>query len=101
MKTRQMTPFFLSAFGALFRKLILTFKNCRYSFSWGPPFGPFWSAKYLNLGGETCKIRILSHSIQETHIEESKKRGFTFSIQLRIISKIFRVLSWSISTMIS
>ena len=57
------------------------------------PFGPFWSAKYLNFGGEYCKIRILSRSIQETYIKEYEKSGFTFSIELRINSKIFRVIS--------
>ena len=29
------------------------------------------------------------------HIEESKKPGFTFSIELRTNSKSFRVISWS------
>ena len=33
----------------------------------GPPFGLFWSPKYLNFGGESCEIRILSRSIQETY----------------------------------
>ena len=37
------------------------------------PYGPFWSTKYLNFGGESCEIRILSHSIQETNIEENEK----------------------------
>ena len=32
-----------------------------------PPFSPFWLAKHLNFGGESCKIRILSRSIQETY----------------------------------
>ena len=30
------------------------------------PFGPFWSAKYLHFGGESCEIRILPRSIKET-----------------------------------
>ena len=46
---------------------IFVFEKCQNSFSWGPPFGPFWSAKYLNFGGESCEIRILSRSIQETY----------------------------------
>ena len=29
---------------------------------------PFWSTKYLNFGGESCEIRILPRSIQETYI---------------------------------
>ena len=32
------------------------------------------------------------------HIKESKRPGFTFSIELRINSKIFRVISWSIQS---
>ena len=56
-------------------------------------FGSFWSAKYLNFGGESCEIRILSCSIEETHIGENEKPGFTFSIELRINSKMFRVIS--------
>ena len=33
----------------------------------GSSFRPFWSAKYLNFGGVTCRIRILSCSIQDTY----------------------------------
>ena len=51
----------------------LLFELClRYSYFYfifmGSPFGPFWSAKYLNFGGESCEIRILSRSIQEAYI---------------------------------
>ena len=50
------------------------------------PVGPFWSAKYLNFGGENCEIRNLSRSIQETYtLRKMKKTGFTSSIELRII----------------
>ena len=49
------------------------------------PVGPFWSAKYLNFGGENCEIRNLSRSIQETYtLRKMKKPGFTSSIELRI-----------------
>ena len=48
------------------------------------PSGPLWSVKCLNFGGESCEIRILSRSIQETYtLRKVKKKGFTFSIQLR------------------
>ena len=33
----------------------------------GSSFHPFWSAKYLNFGGVSCEIRILTHSTQETY----------------------------------
>ena len=49
------------------RKLIFAFENCQNPFSWGSPFGQFWSAKYLNVGSESCKITILPRSIQETY----------------------------------
>ena len=48
MVTRQMTPFFSSTFSDLFVVLISEFENTQNSFSCGPPFGPFWSVKYLN-----------------------------------------------------
>ena len=96
IKTRQMTLFFSSDFQALFRKLIFLVENCKNLFSWGPPFGSFWSAKYLNFQGESCEIRILSRSIQNIYtLRKSKKPGFTFSSELRTNSKIFRVISWS------
>ena len=44
---------------------IFVFEKCQNSFSWGPPFVPFWSAKYLNFGAESCEIKILSNLIQE------------------------------------
>ena len=72
-------PFFSSTPWALFEAFIFVFDKCQNSFSWGTPFGPCWSAKYLNFGGESCKIRILSRSIQEI----SKKSGFNFLIELR------------------
>ena len=60
-------PIFLSAFRALlFRKIIFTFENCQSLFSWGP----LWSVmvcKILNFEGESCEIRILFHSLQETY----------------------------------
>ena len=52
---------------ALFVIFIFVFEKCKNSFSMGPHFGSFWSAKYLNFGDENCEIKILSHSIQETY----------------------------------
>ena len=48
--------------------IIFVFGNYQNSFSWGTLFSPFWSAKYLNFGGESCEIRTFSRSIQETYI---------------------------------
>ena len=49
----------------------------------GSPFGPFWSAKYLNFGGESCETRILSRSIQETYTSRNVKNNLN---NLRAIS---------------
>ena len=46
---------------------IFVFENYQNSFSWGPRFGPFWSAKYVNFEDGSCEIRLLSRSIQETY----------------------------------
>ena len=63
----------------LFVKLIFVFEKCQNSFSWSPPFDPFWSAKYLNFGGESCEIKILSCSIQETcTLKKVKKQVLLF-----------------------
>ena len=51
----------------MFLIFIFVFEKCQISFSMGPLFGLFWSAKYLNFGGESCEIKILSHPIQETY----------------------------------
>ena len=42
-------------------------KIAKIHFQVVPPFVPFWSEKYLNFGGESCEIGILSRSIQETY----------------------------------
>ena len=60
----------------------------------GSAFGPFWPAKYLNSGDESCEISFFSRSIQETYtLRKMKKRDFTFSTELRINSEMFRVIS--------
>ena len=41
-------------------RFIFVFENFQNYFSLEPPFGLFWSAEYLSLGGENCEIRILS-----------------------------------------
>ena len=46
------------------------------------PFGPFWSTKYPNFGGESCEIRILSCSIQETYTLRKMKNQVHFFYQI-------------------
>ena len=43
-----------------------------------PPFGPFWSAKYLYFGGESCEIKILYLLIQEMHTLRKVKNYVLF-----------------------
>ena len=51
--------------------------------------------RYLNYGDESCEVTILSRSIQETYtLRKVKKTGFIVCIELRINSKIFRVISY-------
>ena len=53
--------------------------------------------KIMTFGGDTCEIQIFSCSIQKIYtLRKKNKPGFTFSIELRTNSKIFRVISWSI-----
>ena len=77
LKTRQIT---LSAFRALtVQESHFAFENCQNSFSWGPSFDLFSSAKYLNFRGESCEIRILFRSIQETYtLRKVKKQVLLF-----------------------
>ena len=61
MGTRQMTPFFSSTFYALFVTFISEFENTQNAFPFGPPFGPFWSVKYLNFWPEATDLDSLSY----------------------------------------
>ena len=76
-------------------KLIFAFENCQNSFSWGPPFGTFClqntlilEVKAVRLG--FCLLFCLFDS-GKIHIDDNKKPGFTFSLELGITSNIFRV----------
>ena len=63
-----MAPFFHLRFELyLLVMFIFVFEKYLNSFSFGPPFGPFWYAKYLNCGGECCEIRILFCLNQQTY----------------------------------
>ena len=67
-KIIQMTPFFSSTFWVLIACDIhfCIWKLPKFVFM-GSSFRSFWSSKYLNFGGVSCKIRILSRSIRETY----------------------------------
>ena len=52
---------------------------CIWKMSICPTFGPFWSAMYLDFGGESCEIKILSFSIQETYtLRKVKNQALLF-----------------------
>ena len=79
METRQMTPFILSTFSALTVSFIFVFENSQNSFSRGPPFGPFWSEKYLNFG-QKLPIRTANHTFLESrHPEVTKNLHYVLS----------------------
>ena len=67
-KIIQMTPFFSSTFWVVLACDIhfCIWKLPKFVFM-GSSFRSFWPSKYLNFGGVSCKIRILSRSIQETY----------------------------------
>ena len=65
METRQITPFFHLFFPLnLFVTFIVVFENSQNSFLCGPPFGSFWSVKYLNFG-QKLPIRTAHHTFLE------------------------------------
>ena len=67
-----MTPFFSSTFPAITETFIFIFENSQNSFSCGPPFGLFWSVKYLNFG-QKLPIRAAHHTfLEKRHPKVSK-----------------------------
>ena len=79
-----MTPFSSPTFWVLFVIFIFVFEKYQNSFSLGPPFGPFWSVKYLSFWRWNLWDRnFVPLDSGNIHIKESKEPGFTFSIELR------------------
>ena len=78
METRQMTPFFSSTFYALFVTFIFIFGNSQNSFTFGPPFGPFWSVKYFNFG-QKSPIQSTHHTFLESRHPEVTKNPYVLS----------------------
>ena len=72
IETRQMTPFFSSSSSALTICNYFAFENSRNLFSCDPPFGPFWSIKYLNFG-QKLPIRTAHHTFLEGKHPEATK----------------------------
>ena len=73
METRRITPFFSSTFSALtVCNIHFVFETSQNSFSCGPPFGPFWSAKYLNFG-QKLPIRTTHYTFLESRRTKNLK----------------------------
>ena len=99
-ETRQMNPLFSTTFWAL----TICDNNCC-----------IWKLLKLNFMGSTflstmvykiaefCRWKLWDQNFslldsRNIHIQESKKYGFTFSVELRANFKIFSVISWSIQS---
>ena len=76
--------------------LFLHLKIVKIHFHEVPPLAHS-GLQYTWILRQKCEIRVLSCWIQETNTLRKVEKGFTFSTELRINSKIFRVISWSIS----
>ena len=76
-ETRQITPFFLFTFSALFVIFIFIFENGQNSFSCGPPFGLSRSGKYLNFG-QKLPIQTARHIFLESRQPEVTKIHIMF-----------------------
>ena len=80
METRQMISFLYPLF-PLFVTFISEFENSQNSFSFGPPFDPFWSVKYINVG-QKLPIRTAEHTFVESrHPEDTKNSYYTLPLQ--------------------
>ena len=76
METRQMTPFFSSTFSALtVCNIHFLFENSQNLFWCGPPFGPFWSVKYLNFG-QKLPIQPTHHTFLESRHPDVTKNPY-------------------------
>ena len=63
----------------------------------GSPLAHYGLQNTWILEVKAVRLGFVPFDSENIHIEESKKAGFTFSIELRTNSKFFRVISWSIS----
>ena len=75
METKLTTPFFSSTFSALFVTFTFLFENKQNSLWCGPPFGPFWSVKYLNFG-QKLPLRTTHHTFLESRQPEVTKNPY-------------------------
>ena len=101
-----MTPFFSSNFWALTVCDIhfCIWKMSKFIFMALPPFGPFWSVKYLNFGSQSYEISILSRSIQETYtLRKVKNQVLLFQStwepnlsDLMVYNKAFKELMFNV-----
>ena len=92
-ETRQITPFFSSTFWAL---TVCDIHFCVWKMSkfvfMGSPFWSILDCKIPEFGDESCLIRILSRSIQETYtLKKVNNQVYFFN---RVVNQIC-LISWS------
>ena len=97
MKTRQMTPLFLSTFSDLTVGNIpfWIWKYSKFSFMWLAPFGLFWSVKYLNFWLK-LPTQAGHHTFAESrHPEVTKNVYFVLSTRRSQIPIFLGSRSWT------
>ena len=72
-----MTPFFIYFICSnCLQHSLFIFENGQNPFSFGPPFGLFWSVKYLNFG-QKLPIQAAHHAFLESrHAEATKNPNY-------------------------
>ena len=74
-----MTPFFSFTFSSVTVRFIFVFENSQNSVLCDPPFGPFWSVKYLNFG-QKLPIRTAHHTfLKSRHPEVTENPYYVLS----------------------
>ena len=97
METRQMISFLYPLF-PLFVTFISEFENSQNSFSFGPPFDPFWSVKYINVG-QKLSIRTAEHTFVESRHPEDTKNSY-YTLPLERSQKKKGISSWTITVIL-
>ena len=78
METRQIPPIFPSTFSTLTACNIFAFETSQNSFSYGPPFGPFWSVKYLNFRKKLPIQTIHLTFLENRHLEVTENPNYVY-----------------------
>ena len=97
METRHMISFLYLLF-PLFVTFISEFENSQNSFSFGPPFDPFWSVKCINVG-QKLPIRTAEHTFVESrHPEDTKNSYYALSLERSQNKKRYQLMDYYCDT---